>query len=383
MHKPVPGLYDRLITEALDKLLEKEPTHRVDRHLLKEEAYLHLANHIRSQVQGALQSLSNKPDQQAALINQLLSTLVEAIPGAPDDPILSPPEALRAIGEPHPVLDDSSVIPEQPLIPLSASDLLVNARDEPRVGTALKKEIPSADRIDLLCAFIRWHGFRILRDALQSHVQRGKRLRVLTTTYMGATQRRALDAICALHPDLVEVRLCYEVQTTRLHAKAWLLHRESGFSTAFVGSSNLSHSALMDGMEWNVRLSHTETPGILEKFRATFEDYWRGAARQASRRMRKESVGSTPPVPEPKRGMARLSSSWSAAWRKMAAAESSMARAEERQVAWRAATWRMQPTSARRPGPVLTRPPKGRRPARRTSRKGALPARRRRAPAPP
>jgi hypothetical protein len=60
----------------------------------------------------------------------------------------------------------------------------------------------------------------------------------------------------------------------RLHAKAWLFHRESGFSTAYVGSSNLSHTALLEGLEWNVRLSQVETGKLLDKFRATFDTYW-------------------------------------------------------------------------------------------------------------
>jgi hypothetical protein len=51
--------------------------------------------------------------------------------------------------------------PGRPHVPLSASDLLVNARGEPSVGRALEREIPSADRIDLLCAFVRWNGLRL------------------------------------------------------------------------------------------------------------------------------------------------------------------------------------------------------------------------------
>lgn len=272
--KVVPGLYETVITLKLDQALESEPDHRVDRSPLAEDAHVLLTRHLGSELHRALKGLAGKPSEQAALINRLLETLDAAQPGSADDPVKSPPEALHAIGTPHPRFADQSVTPPRPSIPLSSSDLLVNARHEPRVGHVLKQEIPSADRIDLLCAFIRWHGLRILHDELQEHVRRGKKLRVLTTTYMGATERKALDALYEMHPENVEIRVCYEEKTTRLHAKAWLLHRNSGFSTAFVGSSNLSHSALMDGMEWNVRLSHAETPAILEKFRATFEDYW-------------------------------------------------------------------------------------------------------------
>ncbi|WP_345483233.1 DUF3427 domain-containing protein, partial [Actinopolymorpha pittospori] len=66
----------------------------------------------------------------------------------------------------------------------------------------------------------------------------------------------------------------YDVLRTRLHAKAWLFRRRTGFDTAYVGSSNLSRSALLDGVEWNVRLSKVATPSLLAKFAATFDTYW-------------------------------------------------------------------------------------------------------------
>jgi len=85
------------------------------------------------------------------------------------------------------------------------------------------------------------------------------------------TERAALDRLESLG---AEIKVAYESKTTRLHAKAWLFHRKSGFSTAYIGSSNMSKSALLDGLEWNVRLSQIESPHLLEKFRATFESYW-------------------------------------------------------------------------------------------------------------
>jgi superfamily II DNA or RNA helicase len=71
-----------------------------------------------------------------------------------------------------------------------------------------------------------------------------------------------------------QVKVSYNTQSTRLHAKAWLFRRETGYSTAYIGSSNLSKSALLDGVEWNVRLSQVSSPDVLEKFDATFEGYW-------------------------------------------------------------------------------------------------------------
>jgi superfamily II DNA or RNA helicase len=100
-------------------------------------------------------------------------------------------------------------------------------------------------------------------------------MRVITTTYIGATDRRALDRLVQLGAD---VKVSYETRMTRLHAKAWLFHRETGYSTAYVGSSNLSKTALIDGLEWNVRLSTIEQGHLLDTFRATFDQYWEDAA---------------------------------------------------------------------------------------------------------
>ena len=159
----------------------------------------------------------------------------------------------------------------QPLVPLSSADLLVNARGEPSVGMAIEREIHSADRIDLLCAFVRWNGLRTIRPALEAHREAGRPLRVITTVYTGSTERRALDWLASIGAD---VKVSYDTRTTRLHAKAWLFERLSGYSTAFIGSSNLTHSAMLDGVEWNVRLAQASTPDLIEKFKAAFESYW-------------------------------------------------------------------------------------------------------------
>ncbi len=89
---------------------------------------------------------------------------------------------------------------------------------------------------------------------------RRKQLRVLTRTYTGSTEAKALDQLCALG---AEVRVAYDTTSTRLHAKAWHFHRDSGFTTAYIGSSNLTHSAQVDGLEWNVRVSGARNPTII------------------------------------------------------------------------------------------------------------------------
>ena len=155
---------------------------------------------------------------------------------------------------------------------MSDAALLTNAHGEPSLGAELRAELDTSDTVDLLCAFVKWHGIRLLETELAGLEHRGAPLRVVTTTYMGATERAALDRLVREFGAKVKVQ--YDAQRTRLHAKAWMFGRNTGFDTAYVGSSNLSRAALLDGVEWNVRLSGVATPTLLEKFRATFDTYW-------------------------------------------------------------------------------------------------------------
>ena len=178
---------------------------------------------------------------------------------------------LRAIAERRP--DGSAAPIAQPLIPLLDTALLTNSPGEPVVGSQLRAEIDSADRIDVVMAFIRRSGIAPLLGALRDHAEAGRPIRFLTTTYTGTTEARALDELAGAG---AEVRLSYDTSSTRLHAKAWLFHRASGFSTAYIGSSNLTHSAQVTGLEWNVRVSGARNPAVVEKVAAVFESYWSG-----------------------------------------------------------------------------------------------------------
>ena len=98
------------------------------------------------------------------------------------------------------------------------------------------------------------------------------RLRVLTTSYLGATDLKAVDLLESL--PYTEVRVSYDTHRTRLHAKAYLFHRDTDFGTAYVGSANLAHPALTEGLEWTVKLSQYESPHLWDRLVATFETYW-------------------------------------------------------------------------------------------------------------
>jgi hypothetical protein len=135
------------------------------------------------------------------------------------------------IGDPLP-------LPPLQATPLSESDLLINAEGQPNIGSKLRAELASADSVDIICAFvICGPAYASSARRWLSSSARGGQIRVVTTTYMGATEKRAVDELVALG---AEVRVAFDASTTKSHAKAWLLERRTGLSTAFVGSSNLS-----------------------------------------------------------------------------------------------------------------------------------------------
>ncbi|MBI4318357.1 MAG: DUF3427 domain-containing protein [Chloroflexi bacterium] len=275
----VPGLYEALVTDRLDAALAALEAQglRIDRHKLDPaESHLVLARHLWQALVTALRGVpgdgTERIEAQIGLANAVLGLIGDTAGLGTQDAIAQAAAELHAVLPPATALGGKG--PARPGIPLSASGLLINARDEHRVGAEIAKELESADQADLLCSFVKWSGLRFLQEPLGKLVARGSQLRVLTTTYMGATDRHALDQLVKLG---AKVRVSYNTQRTRLHAKAWLFQRESGFDTAYIGSSNLSAAALSDGREWNVRLSRIETPGVLEKFAATFDSYWEDA----------------------------------------------------------------------------------------------------------
>ncbi|MGH3788588.1 MAG: DUF3427 domain-containing protein [Pseudonocardiaceae bacterium] len=257
------GAYESLHTRALDRALDAVPnaTPRFGE-VEPAEAPEVLARHVANAVRLALQEEPHH--ERLEKINNLLAQVTA------DADVVVALEQLLALTIPEAPGVHRLVV--RPATPLSDVALLTNTPGEPSLGAELRAELASADRVDLLCAFIRWHGIRVLADELDTLHNRGVPLRIITTTYRGATERRAVDELVRRFG--AEVRIRYDAQSTRLHAKAWLFRRNSGFDTGYVGSSNLSKSALLDGLEWNVRISAIATPVLVRKFEATFDTYW-------------------------------------------------------------------------------------------------------------
>lgn len=265
----LPGIYEQLLTTDTGAQAH-DPTKVADIQALGADAAPDLlARHVHEAVRRALSGITGEERMQSqmALVNALLSELATRCPREVEAGDAVTPQVLLSLLERHQVgLGDGRLA--RPGIPLRHSELIVNGPRDLRVGLEITRELPSADRVDLLMSFVKWGGFIEVKDAL---ARLARPLRVLTTTYMGATEVEALEGLRELG---AQIRVSYDERRTRLHAKAWLFHRDSGFSTALIGSSNLSQAALRDGCEWNVRLSERDNPGLLAKFRTTFEQYW-------------------------------------------------------------------------------------------------------------
>ncbi|WP_432156686.1 DUF3427 domain-containing protein [Streptomyces sp. bgisy153] len=275
--EPVAGVREQLITENLHhqiRDLEAAGWKAIDVEVGKESTPQVLARYIGEAVQRHLSRLPHK--DQVAAANQIMRSLASGTSDQEVDGTLSAvvdgPRQLLALAE----REARGVYAIRPLTPLSETALITNAPDDPSLGAELRAELATSDHIDLLCAFVKWHGIRVLEDALREARQRDVPIRIITTTYLGATDRRALDRL--VREFGAQVKVNYELRSTRLHAKAWLFRRNTGFNTAYVGSSNLSRAALLDGLEWNVRLSSVATPRVLDKFEATFDAYWEDPA---------------------------------------------------------------------------------------------------------
>lgn len=264
-----PGLYEKLITARLAAELEElQDRFTVTKGVVDEAiAPEVLARHLAKSLVRHLAS-----DEGPSRVNEILRALEDE-----DDELLPEDELAELLAlSPTAGLGAGRQYTRRPSTRLSEAALLTNAQGEPSIGGELRNELATADRVDLLCAFVMWPGIRVIEDQLRGLKDHGVPIRVITSTYTGCTDRGALDRLVTEYG--AEVKVHYETSRTRLHAKAWIFHRDSGYGTGFVGSSNLSSSALLDGVEWNVRISDIATPTLMRKFEATFDSYWANPA---------------------------------------------------------------------------------------------------------
>jgi len=278
------GIYEKLITQLIDKSINRDVFYLGERPLESAEASVWLSRFLTKIIEcaiGAIPSGDNQLTEQISLANKLVLWLKDHVQ---DDQLItenlldSKGRILTALfDKTNPIATDFPAFTKAiyPLTGLSQSELFCGSNAGISLDTELKREIRSADKIYWLVSFIKWAGIRIFKNELEEFTRSGKTLRIITTSYMGATDAKAVEFLASL-PN-TEVKLSYNTKRERLHAKSYLFLRDTGFHTGYIGSSNLSHSALTSGLEWNLKITTQEIPHIIDKSLNTFESYWQSS----------------------------------------------------------------------------------------------------------
>lgn len=265
------GIYEALLDEDLNFILQQRPElHSVLGKLDPEEAPSRYAAFLARLLEKALR-LENDPESRRRLCNEIIERIAE-------NPSMQIVRGNRLIQAEKSVLLE--ITPQnyavggipRPETALVESSFFTGSPADPALFQELGREMQSADEVDLLVSFIKWSGLRLLMPAFEEIAARGAKIRVITTSYMGASDSEAVEWLARL-PN-VAVRVSYDTQRTRLHAKAYHFRRQSGYSTAYIGSANISQAAMTSGLEWNLKVTQQDMPHILQKFLAEFETYW-------------------------------------------------------------------------------------------------------------
>ena len=134
----------------------------------------------------------------------------------------------------------------------------------------LADSIKKADSVDIIVSFLMESGVKMLLGELDNALKRGAKIRILTGNYLGITQPSALYLIKHKLGDQVDLRF-YNEKNRSFHPKSYMFHYKD-YSELYIGSSNISRSALTSGIEWNYRFSNKTDQINYEKFYNTFVD---------------------------------------------------------------------------------------------------------------
>ena len=275
------GLYERIINQLFEVKLEQldEKKYYIGKKMMDaSNVAKYLSRYLYGlfeQVFSQLKQDDDTVEKAVGLANTIIKTLARDFYLEDNDLISAKSEILTA------VIDKTQFefpdIAERlkeitPLTSLVNSSLFTGSSKQVTMESELKREIQSADEICLLVSFIKRTGINLIFNQLKGFTDSGKRLRIITTTYIGATDFMAVKKLAALAN--TEIKISYNSSIDRLHAKSYLFLRNTGFHTAYIGSSNLSEAALTEGLEWNVKVTQAELPNIIKEVRHTFESYW-------------------------------------------------------------------------------------------------------------
>ncbi len=278
----IEGIYEELVTQLVRQNIGAldQSSFYIEKSVLdKEEAATILAKHLGQTIKHALSYIKGEKsiELQIEIANKIILFLKEELKREEfdQDLIAIEGEILKAVfSKIDAQFSDINLHLKEitPYTRLTHSELFTGGNVGLSLESELKKEILSANEIDLLVSFIKFKGIIILERELREFAKRGGKLRVITTTYMGASDYKAIQLLSKLQN--AEIRISYNNGNERLHAKAYLFKRSTGFHTGYIGSSNFSRSALTDGLEWNLKITTKEVSHIIDKFQKTFDSYW-------------------------------------------------------------------------------------------------------------
>ena len=268
------GAYENLITEELQMDMQQAST---DGLVCKQdeidaaESPSMLAEHVLKIVSNRLSDENLSATERVQFVNRLIDFLGEPT----DDKVVDERQMLSAVvsQQEDARLKATHQEPIRPLTGFRVSNLFTGGQSKVPMNAEIERDIESADNIYLIVSFLKLSGLNLIYDRLKRFcADPHHKLRVITTTYCGVTEAKAVARLAQL-PN-TEIRISYNAQIERLHAKSYIFERHSGFSTAYIGSSNLSKSAQTDGLEWNIRVTNVENPHIIKTALATFNLYW-------------------------------------------------------------------------------------------------------------
>ena len=195
------GFYENVINTLIDEEIHKLKNHKeyyIDKKQIdEEEGSSILSKYMSIVINKSLNRISGKDklNKQIEICNQIIKLLVDELELHDFNEFIISENAELLLAVLNSI--DNSLIEKnknnriRPITSIAMNSLFTGAKNEPSLGSELVKEINTADRIDMLVSFIKWSGLVQINEALKEFTKENK-LRIITTSYMGATDYKAI-----------------------------------------------------------------------------------------------------------------------------------------------------------------------------------------------
>lgn len=271
------GLYEKILNIETAKKLGKDETDT--RNVDSNEVPRALSLSYQKNIRQALKHIDDKDERMSFI--QSLNNLLET-----EDLLITDKGLNELLAYSDDIEELETLKKHRPKTSIADSTLFTGTNG-PSLDSELRREIRTADEVYFLVSFIKWSGLRLIFDDLKE-LTKTRKLKVITTSYMGASDYKAIQSLAKL-PN-TEVKISYDTKRTRLHAKSYLFKRDTGFSTAYIGSSNMSNAAMTSGLEWNLKVSQYTSPDVILQIEKSFESYWADGNSPSSTLMKKKKL---------------------------------------------------------------------------------------------